>query len=70
MFNSKPVSTLLAPGVHLIKVMKAGHKDVNSKLYQGIVGSIMYGMLCMCPNLAFTIQQLLQFTSDSANAYY
>jgi len=69
MSNSKPVSTPLAPGAHFTKT-KTGHGDVDAKLYQGIVGSIMYGMLCTRPDLAFTIQQLSQFSSGPANAHY
>ena len=68
MSDSKPVSTPLAPGARLAKATKAG--DVDAKLYQGIVRSIMYGMLCTRSDLAFPIQQLLQFGSNPANAYF
>jgi len=68
MSNSKPVSTPLAPGARLAKAMEAG--DVDAKLYQGIVGSIMYGMLCTRPDLAFPIQQLSQFGSNPANMHF
>jgi len=69
MSNSKPVSTPLAPGARLAKATEAGHGDVDSKLYQGIVGSIMYGMLCTRPDLAFPIQQLSQFSSNPASVH-
>ena len=68
MSNSKPVSMPLAPGSRLAKATTAG--DVNSKLYQGIVGSVMYGMLCTRPDLAFLIQQLSQFGSNPANTHF
>ena len=42
MSNSKPVSTPLAPGARLAKATEAGHGNVDLKLYQGIVGSIMH----------------------------
>ena len=69
MSNSKPVSTPLAPGARFTKT-KTGHEDVDAKLYQGIVGSIIYDMLCTCPDLAFPIQQLSQFSSNPANIHF
>jgi len=42
MTNSKPVSTPLVPGAHLVKATDSNDDDVDLKLYQGIVGSIMY----------------------------
>ena len=71
MSNSKPVSTPLAPGARFTKT-KTGDlgSNVDAKLYQGIVGSIMYGMLCTRPDLAFPIQQLSQFGSNPANAHF
>jgi len=44
--------------------------DVDSKLYQGILGSNMYGMLCTSPDLAFPIEQLSQFSSNPANTHF
>jgi len=70
MSNSKPVSTPLAPGACLTKATRAHHGDVDAKLYQGVVGSIMYGMLYTRPNLAFPIQQLSQFSSNPAIAHF
>jgi len=58
MSNSKPLLMPLAPQVHLAKATEAGHGNVDLKLYQGIVASIMYGTLCTHPDLAFPIQQL------------
>jgi len=69
MSNSKPVSTPLAPGARLAKASDLS-SDVDSKLYQGIVGSIMYGMLCTRPDLAFPIEQLSQFSSNPANTHF
>ena len=51
--NSKPLSMPLAPQARLAKAMEASHGNVDLKFYQGIVGSIMYGMLCTHPDLAF-----------------
>jgi len=62
MLDSKPVSTLLAPGAPLVKVTELDDDDVDLKHYQGMVGSIMYAMLCTCPQVgicnptALTIQ--------------
>ena len=69
MSNSKPVSTPLAPGARLAKASDLS-SDVDSKLYQGIVGSNMYGMLCTSPDLAFPIEQLSQFSSNLANTHF
>jgi len=69
MSNSKPVSTPLALGGRLVR-MTGSNGDIDSKLYQGIVGSIMYGMLCTRSDLAFPIQQLSQFSSNPANAHF
>ena len=68
--DSKLVFTMLVPGAHLIKVTEAGHGDADLKLYQGMVGSIMYAMLCTCSDLAFPIQQLSQFNSNPPNAHF
>ena len=70
MSDSKPVSTPLAPGMRLVKATESDHGDVDLKLYQGMVGSIMYVMLCTRPDLAFPIQQLSQFSSNPANAHF
>jgi uncharacterized OB-fold protein len=69
MQECSPVSTPLATGCRLVK----GSKDVsnmNNKLYQAIVGSLMYAMLCTRPDLAYPIQQLSQFNSDPTNAHF
>jgi len=64
------MSTPLAPGARLVKTTKLDYGNVDLKLYQGIVGSIMYGMLCTRPDLAFPIQQFPQFSSNPANAHF
>jgi len=65
---SKPVSTPLATGSRLVKATD-DDSNIDLKLYQGIVGSIMYGMLCTRPDNAFGIQQLSQFNSKPTNAH-
>jgi len=53
------------------RLVKATDDDsnVDLKLYQGIIGSIMYAMLCTRVDLAFAIQQLSQFNSKPTNAH-
>ena len=65
---SKPVSTPLATGSRLVKAID-DDSNVDLKLYQGIIGSIMYAMLCTRVDLAFAIQQLSQFNSKPTNAH-
>src|SRR5271170_3285508 len=42
----------------------------NIKLYQAMIGSVMYAMLCTRPDLAYTIQQLSQFNSNPTKAHF
>jgi len=66
MEDSKAVSTPLATGTKLIKIDANSAKpdfDIQP-LYQSIVGSLMYAMLCTRPDMAFAVQQLSQFASD------
>jgi len=69
MESSKPVFTPLAPGACLVKAADMEDGDVDLKLYQAMVGSKMYAMLCTCPDLAYAIQQLSQFNSNPTNAH-
>jgi hypothetical protein len=46
-----------------VQVMK-----VEIKEYQAMVGSLMYTMLCTCPDASYAIQQLSQFNSNPVNA--
>ena len=66
MEDSKAVSTPLATGTKLIKIdaSSAKHEFDIQLLYQSIVGSLMYAMLCTRPDIAFAVQQLSQFASD------
>ena len=66
---SKPMSTPLAPGARLVKT-DLDDGDTELKLYQGMVGSKMYAMLCTRPDLAYAIQQLSQFNSNATNAHF
>ena len=66
---SKPMSTPLAPGARLVKT-DLDDGDTDLKLYQGMVGSKMYAVLCTRPDLAYAIQQLSQFNSNATNAHF
>jgi len=45
MSDFKPVLIPLASKAYLTKLIKLNHEPVNLKLYQGMVGSIVFGML-------------------------
>jgi len=64
------MSTPLAPGACLIKVTQSNHGQMDLKLYQGMVGLIMYDMLCACPDLASLIQQRSQFNSNPEEVHF
>jgi hypothetical protein len=70
MENCKPVSTpMAATGARLVKVDGEDDDNVDEKLYQSIVGSLMYAMLCTRPDVAFAVQQLSQFLSKPTDAH-
>ena len=69
MEDSKAVSTPLATGTKLIKNDAKPGKNEIQLVYQSIVGSLMYAMLCTRPDIAYTVQQLSQFASDPAQEH-
>ena len=63
MQDPKAVSTPLATGTKLIRTedFPSGDKSARNDLqplYQSIVGSLMYAMLCTRPDIAYAVQQL------------
>ena len=69
MEDSKAVSTPLATGTKLTKDDANSARNEIQPLYQSIVGSLMYAMLCTRPDIAYTVQQLSQFASDPAQVH-
>jgi len=69
MEDSKPVSTPLATGTKLTKNDANSAKNEIQPLYQSIVGSLMYAMLCTKPDVAYTVQQLSQFASNPSSLH-
>ena len=69
MAQSKPVYTPLTPGT---KRYKATDEDefVDPKLYQKIIGCLMYTMVCTRPDIAFAVQQLSQYCSKPTKTHY
>jgi hypothetical protein len=69
MSDCKPVSTPLPPGT---KLVKATNEDrlIDPKLYQSIVGSLMYAMVSTRPDIAFAVQQLSQFCNKPTATHY
>jgi hypothetical protein len=68
MLDSNPVATPLTTGT---KLLKSGDDDekVDQKLYQSMVGSTIYGMLCTRPDIAFAVQQISQFSSNPSTTH-
>jgi hypothetical protein len=68
MENSKPVTTPIATGT---KLVKATDKDevIDTKLYQSIVGSQMYAMLCTRPDITFAVSQVSQFNASPTSTH-
>jgi hypothetical protein len=60
---SKPVSTPIAAGSRLTP-NDSHATEADIKQYQAMVGSLMYAMLCTCPDLAYAIQLLSQFNTN------
>jgi hypothetical protein len=67
MQESSPVSTPLATGTKLVKFTE--ESTVDQKLYQSNVGSQMYAMLCTRPDLAYSISQISQFSSNPSTIH-
>jgi hypothetical protein len=55
MLDSNPVATPITTGTKLLKIGDDDEK-ADQKLYQSMVGSIRYGMLCTKPDVAFVVQ--------------
>jgi hypothetical protein len=68
MENSAPVSTPMATGTKLCKSTDES-TPADQKLYQSNVGSQMYDMLCTRPDLAFTISQISQFSTNPSTVH-
>jgi transposase InsO family protein len=69
MEDSKAVSTPLATGTRLTKSEDNSVNDIQP-MYQAMVGSLMYAMLCTRPDIAYAVQQLSQFSSKPTNAHF
>jgi len=58
--NVKPAPTPLPKGYQLSPVMENASATLHSK-YQQVIGSLLYIMLGMQPDIAFAVIKLLQF---------
>ena len=68
MENSSPVSTPMVTGTRLVKSTSES-TPADQKQYQSNVGSQMYDMLCTRPDLAYTISQISQFSTDPSTIH-
>lgn len=70
MEDSNAVYTPLATGTKLVRAnedSRSGDKSTRNDvqpLYQSILGSLIYAILCTRPDIAYAVQQLSQFMSD------
>jgi len=70
MENSAPVSTPFAKGTKLFKSTdNDDNSAVDQKLYQSNIGSQMYAMLCTRPDLAYTISQISQYSTNPSSIH-
>lgn len=68
MQDCNPVTTPIEANHRLIST--TGNTRVNATLYQQIIGSIMYLVTGTRPDLAYTITNLSQFSSDPSTSHY
>ena len=62
MSDSKPVSTPVDPGSHLLKTTE-DEEALEQQSYQSLVGSLMYLSICTRPDLAYAVNTLARFSS-------
>src|SRR5579859_5997677 len=68
MKDSKAVSTPLATGTKLVR--SGDNNDASIQpLYQSIVGSLMYAILCTRPDITYAVQQMSQFGSNPSEIH-
>src|SRR5579859_4771644 len=65
MLDTKLVSIPIPHGVKLVKLDMQEGSTIDPKVYQSKVGSLMYAMLCTCPDLAYAVSQISQFNKPS-----
>ena len=66
--DCSPVKTSMEPGLKL-ELLPAGVTLFDCP-YQSAIGSLMYGMLGTCPNLAFPVSYLARFTQASGPEHW
>ena len=63
MQEAKPASTPIATGTKLVK-FKDNDEIMDQKLYQSIIGSEMYAILCAQPDIGYAVQQMSQHSAQ------
>jgi reverse transcriptase-like protein len=64
--NIRPISTPMLTNEQLKKLTSP---EINMQLYQSVIGTLMYPMLGMCPDLAFTVAALGQHAANPGGDY-
>ena len=61
------VLTPTQPSIRLVKVENGSQaKEEDVRLYQSVIGAVMYLMCCTRPDISFTVSALSQFSSNPA----
>ena len=65
MTDANPNYTPLPAGadVHLVKYTKEASQD-DIKLYQSLIGSLLYVQIGTCPDISFAVSRLAQYTAN------
>jgi len=66
--DAYPVSTPMDPGSRLTSSATTDH-PADETVYRSILGSMMYLMLCTCPDLAFAIGTLGKYSSNPSTEH-
>lgn len=69
MSDCKPVKTPMNTGNNLMKATEE-EEAVNQRLYQSLVGSLMYLAMCTRPDIAYAVGKLAGFSSKPNQAHW
>ena len=69
MSDCKPVKTPTDPSHHLVKATEA-EETLDQRLYQSLVGSLMYLATCTRPDIAYAVATLARFSSKPNQAHW
>jgi hypothetical protein len=71
--NSKPVYTPLLVGVNFGAIHQPqtpDKKEVATLPYQELIGSLMFAATVSCPDIAYSINKLAQYSSNPGHGHW